>query len=413
MVKGVETNKIDIREDERIVVFKRPDRQGNPSKTYQMRISTPFSKGYFRSSTRMTKKNDAIQIALNKPDELSAKSQATPNLPLTGARFSKVLQEWSEYYHRQNAHLQKPENLKITLDRINLHIGTYFVKTKKDISIGEVKSFVVEDYIQQRREKGVSDNTIRRELTGLKMVLSFAKERKYLTDIPDFPMPSKVKKRRSTFSLEGYRTLFNTLRTYVSESSKHSRVYRNRFYLQQYILVMSNIGTRVGEMRMVRWGDIFTVKDGGKTKRAISIGEGKTGRRSAVLNDGTETYLYRLYDFREQESGSAPNKSNFVFCHKDGTPIGSFKKGFDAICKYADALYDNDGNKRTIYSLRHFYAHMRIRDQVSVYDLASQMGTSVKMIEDHYGPELDLYSGLRASSTLDKPQEPEIQKYGF
>ena len=42
--------------------------------------------------------------------------------------------------------------------------------------------------------------------------------------------------------------------------------------------------------------------------------------------------------------------------------------------------------KRSLYSLRHTYAHFSILNKtMDVYTLAKQMGTSVKMIELHYG----------------------------
>jgi integrase len=42
--------------------------------------------------------------------------------------------------------------------------------------------------------------------------------------------------------------------------------------------------------------------------------------------------------------------------------------------------------RRSLYSLRHTYAHFSIlNDAMDVYTLAEQMGTSVKMIEQHYG----------------------------
>ena len=40
---------------------------------------------------------------------------------------------------------------------------------------------------------------------------------------------------------------------------------------------------------------------------------------------------------------------------------------------------------RSTYSFRHTYATFRLSEGVDVYFLAQQMGTSVKMIEDHYG----------------------------
>ena len=42
--------------------------------------------------------------------------------------------------------------------------------------------------------------------------------------------------------------------------------------------------------------------------------------------------------------------------------------------------------KRTLYSLRHTYAHFALlQDSMGIETLAKQMGTSVGMIEKHYG----------------------------
>ena len=44
-----------------------------------------------------------------------------------------------------------------------------------------------------------------------------------------------------------------------------------------------------------------------------------------------------------------------------------------------------DGTIRTTYCFRHTYATFRLQMGVDVYFLAEQMGTSVQMIEKHYG----------------------------
>ena len=44
-----------------------------------------------------------------------------------------------------------------------------------------------------------------------------------------------------------------------------------------------------------------------------------------------------------------------------------------------------NGTPRSTYCFRHTYATFRLSDGVDVYILADQMGTSVKMIEVHYG----------------------------
>ena len=57
-------------------------------------------------------------------------------------------------------------------------------------------------------------------------------------------------------------------------------------------------------------------------------------------------------------------------------------------------------SKRTLYSLRHYYAHkVLLEGRFDVYTLATQMGTSVKMIEQHYG---HLTATLRADAIAGK-----------
>lgn len=40
---------------------------------------------------------------------------------------------------------------------------------------------------------------------------------------------------------------------------------------------------------------------------------------------------------------------------------------------------------RSTYCFRHTYATLRLQEGVDVYFLAEQMGTSIHMIEEHYG----------------------------
>jgi integrase len=47
--------------------------------------------------------------------------------------------------------------------------------------------------------------------------------------------------------------------------------------------------------------------------------------------------------------------------------------------------FSSSGSRRSTYCFRHTYATFRLSEGVDVYFLAKQMGTSVKMIEDHYG----------------------------
>jgi integrase len=111
--------------------------------------------------------------------------------------------------------------------------------------------------------------------------------------------------------------------------------------------------------------------------------DGKTGKRDVIANPGVETYLKRLWEFRSKELKREPEMGEPIFCHPDGRALRSYKKGYESLLRQCGLREDADGNNRTLYSLRHTYAAMRI-NEVPVYQLAVNMGTSVEMIENYY-----------------------------
>ena len=114
---------------------------------------------------------------------------------------------------------------------------------------------------------------------------------------------------------------------------------------------------------------------------------GKTGIREVVSRTpDIRDYFKRIYDLRVEEVGEDKvSPDSLVFCHKDGTEIGSFKKSFQSLLKGCGVEKDSFGRHRTIYSLRHTYATFRLHEGVNHYVLSRNMGTSVKMLEDYYG----------------------------
>jgi len=93
----------------------------------------------------------------------------------------------------------------------------------------------------------------------------------------------------------------------------------------------------------------------------------------------------KVYDLRCEKLKPTPPIDALVFCHKDGKPIGTMRTGFNSLLKLAGAPIERNGGVRTIYSLRHFYAAMRLSHDTSPFLLARQMGSSVEMLEKFYG----------------------------
>jgi integrase len=81
----------------------------------------------------------------------------------------------------------------------------------------------------------------------------------------------------------------------------------------------------------------------------------------------------------------------WLFCHPNGSRIGSFYHGFEEILKETDLLYRN-GKKRSLTSMRHTYGSERIEAGAigsrGLKPLADNMGTSVEMLQRHYAQEI-------------------------
>ena len=94
-----------------------------------------------------------------------------------------------------------------------------------------------------------------------------------------------------------------------------------------------------------------------------------------------------LYPVKVQGVGAETEIANGInfFSNYDGSPMKNWSKTYIKFLKEIGLYIDNDNEPRPPYSLRHYYATQRLLDEVSIYDLAKNMGTSVKQIEQHYG----------------------------
>jgi integrase len=373
-----ETNQIDVKGDGRIILYQRPDVK-NPK--WQCRISVSGSTGYKIFSTKETDQRLAERIALDRYEELYFKVRSGGFLK--GRPFNVVAKEWIETFGTEPGEYDKQ-----LIRRVEL-LALPFFKSKSIDEITDGDLFEMMDSLNGREQ--LQTSTIRHYRTSVAKVFDYAKIKGYIQNKPNIPAPSLVRNPRPDFTETDWKILTEHMRSWVSETTQgergkngldHKR-HRERFYLQHYILIMGNTGIRIGEMRNVRWVDLASgVGEDGEERVLISV-DGKTGRRTVVSNFGVERYLKRLWEFRATEVGTEPDLREFIFCHPDGRRVGSYKKGFENLLAECKLRTDNEGRNRTLYSLRHTYATMRI-NRVPVYQLAVNMGTSVEMIEQYY-----------------------------
>ena len=384
-------NKKDIKGDGTVVIHQRENRHGEVIPTWYMRIRIPLpqSKGYVRKSTNEINEARAMQIALNTYDELYSKVKSGGTLETI--TYKKLLDMFCEYFpaipKNKGRNKKYIENF---LTQLKKYPYDYFVKVKNNISIDKINTGMLDDYFVYQmkntyingKKKEPTKNTINKYATALGMLFKYAYDRKLIPQEIHVNKQSYKDERRPAFTRTEWRKLTRGLREYV-KSNEQSNHFRSRFYLQHFILISANCGARVGEIRKLRWVDI--IEEMVKDKEVIyAVVDGKTGQREMVFQPAVKPYLDRLKEFRKNELGKDIPEKEVLFCHYDGKPIHSFKKSFERMLESLKLLYNSKGKKRTIYSLRHTYATFRIEDEVNPHLLARQMGTSIKMLEQHY-----------------------------
>ena len=126
------------------------------------------------------------------------------------------------------------------------------------------------------------------------------------------------------------------------------------------------------------------------------MGKGGDRERFLIPLDGVGEFIQELieYELLKKNEGLPAdqritaidfNDPSPIFYEYRGDKIGSFSRGFAALMKEAGLYHDDKGKMRDAYCLRHYYATERLLMGVSIYTLAENMGTSVGVIQQHYG----------------------------
>jgi len=245
-----------------------------------------------------------------------------------------------------------------------------------------------ENYPFWRRDNGkgrvrahVSDATIRFEMSIFRSIMAYAAKRHYIADAKAFGGKLDLAKvRREEFNPEEYRKLHTFARGWVKKADRPSSVwYRTVAY--NFVLIMCNTGMRPSEAKNLRWRDVAISEDREGRRFVILHVRGKGKFRRLVAPSNVADYLERL-----RAIAKATGPDDHVFTIHTGTPAKTlYRMMVEELLDASGLRLGPEGTPRSTYSFRHTYATFRLSEGVDVYILAQQMGTSVQMIEDHYG----------------------------
>ena len=239
-------------------------------------------------------------------------------------------------------------------------------------------------YTQYRRKNNpeVQDVTIINERATIGNVFRFALDKGWIQSkqLPRWEeMSKKNSRKRDAFELKEWQEIYKYLRSWgKEETTKVGKLERE--LVRCFILILANTGLRLGELRYLKWKNIKLLPEGNQTLVKIDVDVGKTGARESVI--GRRGDIFK----KVKTISSFKSPEDWVFTGVDTGEQLSKKilyRLWDEIVK--NTSLKDKYPKPTFYCLRHTYATFRLYANVPVFDLADNMGCSVKFIEEHYG----------------------------
>lgn len=409
-------NKVELK-DGQIILF---HRQNSKKPIYHMRIHVRGMRDiygnkvtYVQESTGETDLEEAKRYALDKYDDL--RLRAKKKEPVKQLTFSDLyLIWWAEKRQRLEAiqHAKGRKGLSQRVVWYEKHAQRYWLPYFGKIKLDEMTQAFVGSYwtwrmtywarADEAERKRYANHAVKpakksmdMEQSALREIFGWADANKLIAHRPVIENPYArqgiAAKRRPSFSKLEFVQLERYLQHWVlGEGVNDVRVNAahkyNRKLLQYYIQWLAGTGMRTGEVLQlkhkhvrVEYSDVIEMQH-----LKIQVPQNtKTGQR-VVHSQNSVVPVYRaLCEMTEHTDAD-----DWVFCHKNGKKNEGFYKTLPKMFEEAGLLYDENGDRRTAYSLRHYYAEQRFTElgyNAAVYDmLCTNMGTGRKQIEDHY-----------------------------
>ena len=263
--------------------------------------------------------------------------------------------------------------------RIRMHLIPFF----GSMGLSQISSGTVQDYriSRTRREDGgkpPSRSTLHHEIVTLRLVLKTAVRHRWLTHLPDVSAPYKTSGKivhRAWFSPADCKLLYEATRSNMQKAKGTQKAWVAA-QLHDKVLFMTNTGIRPDEANNLQYRDVEIVDNlaSGETILEIEV-RGKRGVGYCKSTTGAVRPFQRMF----KRNNPQPTDLIFSVDHK---------KQFNRILDELEMKVDRNGNRRTLYSLRHSYISFRLLEGADIYQIAKNCRTSVEMIEKHYAVHL-------------------------
>jgi integrase len=268
----------------------------------------------------------------------------------------------------------------------------YFAdKRLEELSYTDIQQFEAWRNRQMRRVPKTS--TLMNFASAWNKLLSVAVARGYISErvpVPKLTTRGEKGTTRPAFSEEEITKLLAFMQTWQHGGTRDSER-EIRQLLRDYVEMLLLTGMRHGTEAMgICWRHIEWHTDKGVRYLRIWV-DGKTGGRWLIAKHRAVDVLQRLHARQTDVKSIAfedmltTRVTHKLFRISDGYQPVSMNGTFRRLMRDTGMLKNEEGQTRTLYSLRHTYATFELlRNSTDIHTLSKQMGNSAAMIEKHY-----------------------------
>ena len=368
-------------EDGKLVIYKR-------TRFYSARIHIGPRKYVWRS-LRTTDEAKALSEARRLFYKFEEKQEQ--GLPLSSRSFGKVA---DEYVASREKDFQQGGKTTASMLKQLKRVAGFWKEYAGKKSIENIDDKILREYIPWRRDyyakketikptqrRHPSDGTLNWDMMVGKAIVRWAHEMGYRGNkpLPTYTFTRKLKRVRPALEASEIRKIGETLVRRRKEAPSPT-IKAGRQLLIDYVAILLGSGMRVGEANNLRLRDVIPFKDDKDRSNYRLIVRGKTGERDVIIRTIAARTVEKILVEKAEN-----DQNDFLFTMPDGSRVKNLGPKFQKALSDAGVMHSSDGEKYTLYSLRHSYAVRALRKGLGVFEIARNMGTSVQMIQTYYG----------------------------
>ena len=387
---------------------------------------------YLHKSLRTRNLTEARKKAIKYFYEIEFRKEEA--LPLQQKSFKDVIDEYIKL--RQTQHDRQTtvtinnsskQETSIYMLRQIKRVSKFWIEYCGKKAVDKIDNAVLQDYVPWRKDyyhnkpeeewpknarPNPKDKTLEWEVILAKTILKFAHERGYRgkSALPDWRFKSKGHIVRPPVTIKDLSLLLSYMYKWTKTSKAKAledyqkivdgkkisdRPY-NRVLLRNYVMILAHSGMRVGEANNLLDSDVIEFRDQLGRKNYMFNVRGKTGSRNVIPLANVVPYVdavkaANLFHSHTKDMYAIRNKrkenniDDWFFRMADGNKVITMIDMFQELMRRIGKEKNSEGQKFTLYSLRHFYAVRMISKGVPIWDIAKNMGTAVQNIEWYYG----------------------------